>query len=308
MNNVTLLRPSRRSRAPFLFAAILHLTLAASAAAQPTLGFREEFVGGIGGWSGGTAGTIVATGGRLGTGDPYLQLDSAFPGNYGTRCRLCTEYTGDWSFAGITQVRVWLNELTPDDGISVHLCLGNDTNFWQYDVSLDPPSGEWAEYVVDLTDTGNWTQIIDVVGGSFQDALSDVSIVLIRHDESPYMQQPDPIAGNLGIDGILLTNGVVSVGPSPVDGGLQMGAPYPNPSRGPVTFALQSIDASPIDIRILDVSGRVVRSVELAGATGPRTWMWDGRDDGGRLAAPGAYRARVSSASGAVSRPFTRIR
>jgi hypothetical protein len=276
--------------------------------AQPVLGARQEFaVPGVGGWVGGTPSINPLSGGRLGAADGYMQLVSAFAGNFGQGCR-CAEYTGDWTAAGITQMRLWLNDVGVDDFFEIHVVLGNDSqNYWQYDIGFTPPENEWAEFVVDLTDVANWTQTIGA--GSFASAISAVGNVLIRHDLPPFVQQPDATLGDLGIDSILLTNGIVGIGPSPAASAIRLAAPYPNPARGPVTFALEAPGTELIRLQILDVTGRSIRTTELAGgASGPRTWMWDGLDDDGRQVAPGAYRVRAIGATGAISRPFSRIR
>ena len=285
------------------------LLMAPALRAQPALGNRQEFGAGTGGWSGGLLGGITSTnpgaGGRIG--DGFLKVTSPALGNFGNNCRFCPEYVGDWTAAGITQVRLWLNDVGADDFFEMHFALGTDTNFWLYTVGYTPPEGEWAEFVVDLTDVGNWTRTIGL--GTFPAALSAVSNILIRHDLAPYIQAPDPTVGDIGIDSILLTNGLVGIGPSPRVSAIRLAAPYPNPSRGAVTFALELPDTEPVRIQIIDVTGRSIRNAEIAGgASGPRTWMWDGRDDAGRPAPAGAYRVRASGDAGAISRPFTRIR
>jgi hypothetical protein len=246
-----------------IVAALAILAVAPPVDAQPALGARQEFTVGTGGWAGGTALSNPGTGGRLGAQDGFMQLSAALLGNFGQNCRFCTEYVGDWNFEGITQVRLWLNDVGADDDFEMHLALGNDVNFWQYDVGFIPPENEWAEFIVDLTDLSNWTQIVG--SGILSSALGTVTNILIRHDMAPFMQQPDKTQGDLGIDSILLTNGVVGIGPSPAVSAIRLAAPFPNPARGPVTFALESADTEPVRMQILDVTGRSIRSVELVG-------------------------------------------
>ena len=86
---------------------------------------------------------------------------------------------------------------------------------------------------------------------------------------APYLSSPDPIQGDVGVDHLLLTNGVVGVESAP--GGaiarpVQLAAPIPNPSRGTVALVLESFDAGAIQVQIVDASGRLVRHAELSGS------------------------------------------
>src|SRR5439155_24039104 len=143
-----------------------------------------------------------------GAGGGYLRITNQSPGNFGVRSA-GPEYAGDWVAAGITQVRLWLNDVGADDSLEIHVALGNAygyNNFWQYNVGFAPPHDRWAEFVVDLTNAANWTQIEG--SGTFADALRIVDRILIRHDRAPFAHPPDPIAADLGIDHLLLTDGV----------------------------------------------------------------------------------------------------
>jgi len=225
------------------------------------------------------------------------------------------EYAGNWSAAGITQVRLWLNDVNATDALEIHFSLGkaplfpDPGNFWQYNVGFIPPPGLWKEFVVDLS-SASWTQIIG--SGSFANALTTVNRVHVRHDLAPFMKTPDLAEGDVGMDHLLLTNDVVGVEPG--QGGwvgrpVELAPPAPNPSRGPVALSLVSPDREPVHIQIVDAGGRAVRRAELPGGTaGARIWTWDGADDHGRQVAPGYYRARAWGASGGTSRPLIRVR
>ena len=284
----------------------------ARALADPVLGFVEEFPDvSTSSWSGGTPFSNPGTGGYLGAGDGYLLLENSSPGSLGTHS-FGPEYAGNWITAGITQVRVWINDVGADDPLEMHFAIGNGgTNFWSYDVGFSPPLHQWGEYVVNLTGPTGWTQILG--SGTFAQALQIVDRVHIRHDLPPFPRipnPPDPIAADVGIDHLLLTNGLVGVDPieSRATHPIELAPPYPNPSRGPVSLALRAADGGAIRIEIMDVTGRVVRRAELADAgSGPRTWLWDGLDDSGRRTAAGYYRVRATGASGGMSRPLVRV-
>ena len=82
-------------------------------------------------------------------------------------------------------------------------------NFWQYNTGLIPAHNAWTPFVVDLTSAAAFTQII-TDGGTFSDALQNVNRILIRHDLAPYTQGPDPIVADVGLDELLLTDGVAA--------------------------------------------------------------------------------------------------
>ena len=303
----------RRFAALVAVAAVAVALGPAFALAAPALGFIEEFPGtSTGSWSGGTPFSNPGADGYLGPADGYLLLENSAPGPLGSRGD-GSEYAGDWVTAGITQIRVWLNDVGADDALEMHLSIGNaGLNFWQHNVAFLPPLHAWGEFLVDLTSSANWTRIRG--SGTLAAALATVDRVHIRHDPPPYSMIPSPpdfIAADVGIDHFLLTNGLVAVAPfdPAVLHPVELAPPYPNPSRGPVSFAVRAADAGPIRIEIVDVSGRSVRRVELPDAgSAPRTWLWDGTDDRGRRVAAGYYRVGAAGASGGMSRPLARVR
>lgn len=296
--------------APIL-ALIATLALATASVAAPTLGFVETFPGtSVSTW--GLGGAIESNPGSGGTGgatDGYLQFKTpnGLQHNLGVRS-LGPEYAGNWTAAGITQVRLWLNDVGADDPLEMHFAIGNGLNFWSYDVAFLPPLHQWAEFVVDLSSSTNWTQIIGT--GTFAQALQAVDRVHVRHDHAPFIQSPDPLDGDAGLDHLLLTNGTLGVprGAGQAPRALTLAAPAPNPSRGEVTFSLTTFEAGPVRLEIVDATGRLVRQATLASAD-PATlhWTWDGIDRHGRTAPAGVYRVRAIGGSGGVSRGLVRV-
>lgn len=293
------------------------LSWTATAGAAPTLGFVENWPGiSTTSWGGGTLLSNPGSGGVSGPGDGFLLMDNGpFPAQLGARSD-GPEYAGNWSAAGITQVRLWLNDVNAPDALEIHFSLGraplfpDPGNFWQYNVGFIPPPRQWEEFVVDLSSPMNWTQIIGT--GSFADALTSVTRIHVRHDQAPFIKSPDFAAGDVGMDHLLLTNGLVSVEPErrvAVGRPVELAPPAPNPSRGPVAFALESFESGPVHLQVVDAGGRLVRQAELPdGNAGARLWNWDGTDDHGHRVAPGYYRIRAWGASGGTSRPFIRVR
>lgn len=290
-----------------LAAGVVHPGLARAA---PTLGFRESWHGiDVSGWGGGASTMNPGTGGLDGAGDGYLLFST--PNNMMHKLGASSfdlPYVGDWVAAGITQVRLWLNDVGVDDPLEMHFAIGNGVNFWQYNPGFLPPHSQWGMFTVNLSSSANWTRIIGT--GTFTAALQGADRVLVRHDRAPYSQFPDDIDADVGLDDVLLTNGVAGVEPgASATHPLRLAPPVPNPSRGAVKLSLEVYDPSPVRIEIVDAGGRLVRRAGLSGGhAGTRIWTWDGRDASGRLVPAGVYRALAVGESGGMSQPLIRVR
>jgi hypothetical protein len=279
------------------------------AGADPVPPFIEHWSApGNAGWASGSTLSNPGTGGVLGAGDGFLMISTATPFQLGANSSGLA-YTGNWAAAGANQVKFWLNDVGNPDPLEIHFSIGNTSNLWQNNAAFVPASGSWTQFTVDLTQQANFTQIIG--GASFPLAIQNVNRVLIRHDLAPYTQSPDQIAGDFGLDEFeILSAGSTAVPPggSAVALPVEMAPPRPNPSRGSVALALESHDASPILIEVVDVTGRVIRRAALAASSpGPRLWIWDGHDEGGAVAPAGYYRVRAYSAAGGMSQPLVRL-
>ncbi len=293
----------------FTAAAVPH-----AASANPVLGFRGHFPGvSLDGWSGGSQISNPGTGGLGGSGDGYLlvAVPAPFAGNLGSFA-LTPDYAGNWTAAGITEVRLWLNDVNVDDDLELHLSIGNAAtgNFWQSNTALIPPHDAWAPFTVPLNGA-NFT-FTGGVPGTFAAALQNVDRILVRHDKSPYQRTPDTVVGDFGLDEILLTNGTLGVtpgGPGRAGGPVQLAPPSPNPSRGPVSFRISTASSMPVRIEIVDAMGRIVRRAQaLASASGDVSWTWDGLGQDGSVAPAGSYRVRAIGPEGGMSQPLVRVR
>ena len=302
-------RSSHRLSSGLALVLVLVLADARVGRAAPTLGFVENFPGtSLQGWDGGALESNPGTGGQGGAGDGYLRFTTpnGAQHNLGVRS-IGAEYVGNWTAAGIDRVVLWLNDVGADQPLEMHFSLGGFSNLWQFNGAFNPPENSWGEFVVPLTNPAGWTQIIGF--GTFEEALQSVAVVHVRHDAAPFMQVPDPLDGEVGLDRIHLTSSLLDV-PSPhptVPRALQLAPPSPNPSRGDVSLSLETFDSAPVRLEILDASGRIVQRTELAGASpGTRTWTWDGRNAAGRKVAPGYYRVRATGVAGGMSRGLVR--
>jgi hypothetical protein len=301
---------------PLSRAAVLGLLLtmiaARAAVSQAVVGFVENFNDppSTAGWTGGADISNPGTGGVDGAGDGFLRVATAAIANLGSNSSLSPAYTGDYTAAGINRIKLWLNDVETDDALELHLLVGNSSNFWQRNAAFLPPHQTWAEYTVDLDGPTGWTQVYNIPGGhTWAEAMQTVDRLHMRHDRAPYSNIPDPIQGQYGLDKVLLTSSNVGVvPPASVVRPIELRVPYPNPSRGPVTFAMVQHRSTEVRIEIVDVTGRRVFANTLpAAGAGPRTFLWDGRGTNGQRVAPGAYRVRVTGPDGGMSQPLLRI-
>jgi hypothetical protein len=99
---------------------------------------------------------------------------------------------------------------------------------------------------------------------------------------------------------------MVSVGDLPAAAALELAPPSPNPARRFARFAFTLPTAAPVRLEILDIQGRRLRELADRGAVSPGRYVreWDLRDEGGSLAAPGVYLARLRAGAASVTRRF----
>ncbi len=69
-----------------------------------------------------------------------------------------------------------------------------------------------------------------------------------------------------------------------------MSQPSPNPASGAVAFSMHLPESGPLEVRVLSVEGRVVRTLHRGQVpAGSRSFVWDARNDEGRKVACGVY-------------------
>lgn len=204
-----------RSRCILPFAPSIALALVlrvASAGATPLVGFVEDWSGtSTHGWGGGSVYSNPGTGGVGGAGDGFLLVSMPSPGHLGANST-GSEYAGNWIFAGVNKVRFYLKDVNQTQSLEIHFGIGNTLNFWQCNLGFVPPATSWAQFTVDLSTSANWTRTIG--SGTFPAALQSVDRIMVRHDRAPFQQTPDLIAGDFGLDRLLLTNDAVPVAAS----------------------------------------------------------------------------------------------
>ena len=118
--------------------------------------------------------------------------------------------------------------------------------------------------------------------------LSGATLVHIRHmvfyNDGLFV---DPVAPSDAVIAIRSTLGVTS---PPASSGPARLRAMPNPSRGTCWLRPEHV-AGTRGILIVDPAGRSVRRLAIDASAAAPTVAWDGRDDAGRLVAPGVYAA-----------------
>jgi hypothetical protein len=180
---------------PILAAFVVTPSLAA------TPGFVEDFATGTGGFGVlGSTVTHVTSGGVGGASDPHITISnstSAFLGSFST----APDLVGNLPADGVTGYSFWLRDTGADDDLEIHVGVGTAfSNFWLSIPGFVPPDGSWQQFTVDLTDPGQWVQIIG--SGTFQAALAASDRLLFRHDVPPLTQFPEAVAADFGLDRI----------------------------------------------------------------------------------------------------------
>jgi hypothetical protein len=104
-----------------------------------------------------------------------------------------------------------------------------------------------------------------------------------------------------------LTGEIEGIGGRPYT--FMIGKPRPNPSGGPTRIDFTLARASTASVRIVDVNGRAVRTIQLGTlAAGPQRVIWDGRDDRGREVTSRRYFIVIRTADQEARTPLTLIR
>lgn len=96
--------------------------------------------------------------------------------------------------------------------------------------------------------------------------------------------------------------------------GLSFRSVFPNPSRDYASFefevasvALAQGASTPVSVRIFDVRGREVATVQGAATPGVQRLAWNGRNAAGQETAPGVYFARLTVGETQLQRKFVRV-
>lgn len=174
--------------------------LAGSPAAAISLGQVDDFQGGTtSNWGGGSFPTNIATGGPAGSGDRYLQISAS---SFHLGANNQAQWAGDYTAAGVTGLRLSLNNMGPDPvALRISLFGPGNTTFTTTDEIVVAPGSGWitAQFAIDDT---SLTRTLGTA--TLEATLAAVTRLLLRHDDDPISEPglANPVSATLGIDNI----------------------------------------------------------------------------------------------------------
>lgn len=85
---------------------------------------------------------------------------------------------------------------------------------------------------------------------------------------------------------------------------------YPNPFNPRTMIAYESSAPGPVDLRVFDLTGRLIRvlATDVTERPGWQRTLWDGRDDAGCDVAAGVYVVRVAAQRSTLYKAVTLVR
>ncbi|QEG37212.1 hypothetical protein [Bythopirellula goksoeyrii] len=180
----------------------------------PTLGHAatlhtDDFQLDLSGWTtGGASVSYETTGGPAGVDDAFLRLESGFQ-NYAT-FNSNPAWTGDFTAVDAAMVTADMMAAVGSAALSMRLVLfgpgvsPSTSSRWTSTVAVDVPAdGIWRNYSFPLMES-DLTRVLGT--DTYQNLMSDVLRVMLRHDSGTPSAGGEPVDGDLGIDNITLSN------------------------------------------------------------------------------------------------------
>ncbi|MBD3163375.1 MAG: hypothetical protein GF346_12885, partial [Candidatus Eisenbacteria bacterium] len=241
-----------------------------------------------------------------------LILGGSEPGHEGDP--ICLDTIGeraDLDYGGLYQARPdrfarlngefyeTLAEFRADTGLELHARL---VGIWDFVAAEEPPLGSWLgqegfppPYVPGEED-------LRLAPGS--DAL-DAGEPLANVNDEALGDGPDLGAYEQGVPIPVYGPDAelpIGIGDDPANAPSEPDVPRiaPNPFHGRTWIHWRQPDSGLVRVRVYDPAGRLVRSLgeALAVGEGPRSLVWDGRDDGGEPVSTGPYFVRIAGTTG----------
>jgi hypothetical protein len=181
-------------------------------------------------------------------------------------------------------------------GASSSFSVGTNGSF----VGFSPTSAttfQWRRNLVDLVDGGT-------ISGATTNHLVISSTAYADSGFYDVIVTQGSIVEPSSLAKLTVVSSSTGVGPAVAIAGVELGLPQPNPAYGRTRVRLALPAAMPAGLDVLDVSGRVVKTIVPYARyeAGARTAEWDGSEEGGRHAAPGVYFLRLHAGTSQVVR------
>ena len=159
------------------------------------------------------------------------------------------------------------------------------------------------------------TQVISSNGATVSQAITYCNDLI--QDGNPANDETAKTIADMINNGQMVPSGMIPIGTRVItyrnrpagDEGVEfrLDAAAPNPSRGglvSIGFALGRADR--VDLRLFDVSGRMVKTLASGSFNaGPHRFTWDGTSDSGARVQPGVYFYRLVTEEGTLTRSVT---
>lgn len=182
----------------------------------------------------------------------------------------------------------------PTIGLVAEVGYGPDGS----DPSLEPAAWHWtaANYHVDVGGNDEFTARLTVPAAGAYD-------YCCRYANRGAAWVYGDLDGTTNGYAIGQAGSLVVAGPSAVEGspaeGLRLQARGPNPFNPLTTLEFELPAAGPARLIVVDLAGRLVRTlVDESASVGRHEVVWDGRDEGGRVVGSGTYLARLEFGGG----------
>ncbi len=189
--------------------------------------------------------------------------------------------------------------------------------YWRW-FYCDGAAEDWFAVLISDDDGASWVPVDTTRGNHNQwveRAISVSDFVTPTNQMKVRFIARDGTPGNIvegAVDDLTVydaANASVAVPAPALPRALRLATPWPNPARGAVSLRIELPRAGDARVEVLDVGGRVMRSLWrgplAAGATPLR---WDGADDLGNAAPAGLYFVRASAGGESAVARFVRVR
>jgi hypothetical protein len=189
--------------------------------------------------------------------------------------------------------------------------------YWRWFYGASPPD-DWLAVLISNDDGANWTPVDTTRGlvNAWVERTIDVAayVTPTNHVRVRF------VAADLGaasiveaaIDDIITFDAAtppVSIPPPTVPVRFAFRAPWPNPSRAAVGLALDVPRAGAVEVEVLDLAGRRVRTLHHGPSeAGVLRMRWDGADDSGHAVSAGLYFVRASAGDTVAEARVVRVK
>jgi beta-glucanase (GH16 family) len=204
----------------------------------------------------------------------------------------------------------------PDEGVDIEVCSDVGGG---YNVGWIGPD-EWLEFTVDVPVAGEYPLEVRVSslsgGGTFRlefDGVDETGEVAVPAtggwqlwttvtataalEAGPQIMRFVATSDGYNLNYLEFQEPTTAVEPDLQELGYRLHPCYPNPFNPSTTISYDLPDPSPVRLVVVDVSGRLVRTLAAGEVTaaGRHAVVWNGRDDAGRVVAAGVYFCRLDA-------------